>query len=57
MIEFSADKDLIVAKTNKFAFHSVDALQRVEVERIAIIDIPEANVFPEFTGQKDGSKH
>ena len=57
MVEFSADEDLIVAKTNEFAFHSVDALQWVEVERIAIIDIPEANVFPEFTGQKNGCKH
>ena len=57
MIEFSADVDLIVTKTYEFTFHSIDALKRVKVKRITIIDIPEADVFPEFTSQKDRCKH
>jgi len=57
MVELRTHVDLVVAKTYEFTFHSVDTLQRVEVQCIAIIDIPEANVFPELTGQKNGSKH
>lgn len=56
MVELSTHVDLIVAKTYEFAFHSVDALERVEVESIAVINVPEADVLPELTGQEDGSE-
>ena len=57
VVELSAHVDLIVAKTYEFTFHSVDALQRVKVQSVAIIDVPETNVFPELTGQENGGEH
>tara|TARA_B110000285_G_C14825455_1_gene468442 strand:- start:354 stop:527 length:174 start_codon:yes stop_codon:yes gene_type:complete len=57
VVKLCANVDLVVAQTNKFTFHSVDALEWVKVESVTVIDIPEANVLPELTGQKNGCKH
>lgn len=55
-ILFGANVDVIIAERQELGFHPVYALQRIKVESIGIINIPETNVLPKLTGKKDTCK-